>query len=52
MKKTTTIIVSMLLAVGLTAQIAPGQNHSSLLKAKMDKTTMSGDEALTHLKKK
>jgi hypothetical protein len=49
MKKTTTIIVSMLLAVGLTAQIAPGQNHSSLLKAKMDKTTMSGDEALTHL---
>jgi hypothetical protein len=49
MKKTTTIIASMLLAVGLTAQIAPGQNHSSLLKAKMDKTTMSGDEALTHL---
>lgn len=49
MKKTTTIIVSMLLAVGLTAQIAIGQNHSSLLKAKMDKTTMSGDEALTHL---
>ena len=49
MKKTTTIIVSMLLAVGLTAQIAPGQNHSNLLKAKMNKTTMSGDEALTHL---
>jgi hypothetical protein len=39
----------MLFTVGLTAQIAPGQNHSSLLKAKMDKTTMSGDEALTHL---
>jgi hypothetical protein len=39
----------LLLAVGLTAQIAPGQNHSNLLKAKMDKTTMSGDEALTHL---
>jgi len=49
MKKTTTIIASLLLAVGLTAQIAPGQNHSNLLKAKMDKTTMSGDEALTHL---
>jgi hypothetical protein len=49
MKKITTIIASMLLTLGLTAQIAIGQNHSSLLKAKMDKTTMSGDEALTHL---
>jgi len=49
MKKITTIIASMLLAVGLTAQIAPGQNHSKLLKAKMNKITMSGDEALTHL---
>ena len=49
MKKITTIIASMLLAVGLTAQIVPGQNHSKLLKAKMNKITMSGDEALTHL---
>ncbi|MDB0027462.1 glycoside hydrolase [Flavobacteriales bacterium] len=49
MKKITTIIASMLLTLGLTAQIAPGQNHSKLLKAKMDKITMSGDEALTHL---
>ncbi len=49
MKKITTIIASMLLTLGLTAQITPGQNHSKLLKAKMDKITMSGDEALTHL---
>ena len=49
MKKTTTIIVSLLVAVGMTAQIVPGQNHNGLLKAKNDKITMSGDEALSHL---
>ena len=49
MKKTTTIIASLLIAVGMTAQIVPGQNHNGLLKAKNDKITMSGDEALSHL---
>ena len=49
MKKTTTIIASLLIAVGMTAQIVPGQNHNGLLKAKNDKTTMSGDEILSHL---
>ena len=49
MKKTTTIIASLLVAVGMTAQIVPGQNHNGLLKAKNDKITMSGDEALSHL---
>jgi hypothetical protein len=49
MKKTTTIIASLLIAVGMTAQIVPGQNHNNLLKAKNDKITMSGDEALSHL---
>ena len=48
MKKTTTIIASLLVAVGMTAQIVPGQNHSNL-KAKSDKITMSGNEALSHL---
>ena len=28
MKKTTTIIASLLVAVGMTAQIVPGQNHN------------------------
>ena len=49
MKKTTTFITSILLSIGLFAQITPGQNHSHLLKAKNDKVTMSGDEALSHL---
>ena len=49
MKKTTTIIASLLVAVAMTAQIVPGQNHTGLLKAKNDKITMSGDEALSHL---
>jgi hypothetical protein len=49
MKKTTTIIAMLLITVGMTAQIVPGQNHNSLLKAKNDKITMSGDEALSHL---
>ena len=38
-----------MLTIGLCAQINPGQNHSHLLKAKNDKVTMSGDEALSHL---
>ncbi len=49
MKKTTTIIASLLIAVGMTAQIVPGQNHNGLLKAKNDKITMSGDEVLSYL---
>ena len=49
MKKTTTIIASLLVAVGMTAQIVPGQNHHGLLKAKNDKITMSGDEVLSYL---
>ena len=49
MKKTITIIASLLVAVGVTAQIVPGQNHNDLLKAKNDKITMSGDEALSYL---
>ena len=49
MKKTITIIASLLIAVGMTAQIVPGQNHNGLLKAKNDKISMSGDEALSHL---
>jgi hypothetical protein len=49
MKKTTTIIAGILFAVGLSAQIIPGQNHNGFLKAKNDKITMSGDEALSHL---
>ena len=48
MKKTTTFIASILFAVALSAQIVPGQNHSGL-KAKYDKITMSGNEALYHL---
>ena len=49
MKKTTTIIASILFAVGLSAQIVPGQHHNGSLKAKNDKITMSGNEALNHL---
>ena len=49
MKKTSTIIASILFAVGLSAQIVPGQNHNGFLKAKNDKITMSGSEALNHL---
>ena len=49
MKKTITIIASLLVAVGMTAQIVPDQNHNGLLKAKNDKITLSGDEVLSHL---
>ena len=48
MKKTTTFIASIFFSVGLSAQIIPGQHHSTL-KAIDDKVTMSGDEALSHL---
>ena len=48
MKKTTTFIACILFAAALSAQIVPCQNHSGL-KAKYDKITMSGNEALYHL---
>ncbi len=48
MKKTTTFIASILFSVGISAQIMPGQHHSTI-KAIDDKVTMSGDEALSHL---
>lgn len=48
MKKTITIITTLLLSIGLYAQIIPGKGTTSI-KAKNDKITMSGDEALNHL---
>jgi len=49
MKKTTTFIIGIMLTIASFAQITPGQNHNDLLKAKDDKVTMSGNEALSHL---
>jgi len=48
MKKTTTIFASLLICVGLSAQVNSSYTNN-LLKAKNDKVTMSGDEALSHL---
>jgi len=48
MKKTITIITSILFAVSLSAQITPGQNNPDL-KVKYDKVILSGDEDLSHL---
>ena len=49
MKKTITIIASILFAVNLSGQIVPGQDHSDLIKAKYDKKIMSGNEDLSNL---
>ena len=50
MKKTITILASLLVCVGLTAQINPSQTTNGILKKAInDKITMSGDEALSHL---
>ena len=50
MKKTITILASLLICVGLSAQINPSQTTNGILKkAVNDKITMSGDEALSHL---
>ncbi len=49
MKQTTTLIASILFAIGISAQIVPGQVNSILIKAKYDKIPLSGDEALSHL---
>ena len=50
MKKTITILASLLICVGLTAQINPSQTTNGILKKAInDKITMSGDEALSHL---
>ncbi len=48
MKKIITIITCTFISLGLSAQITAGK-HSSKLKAKDDKVTLSGDEALSHL---
>ena len=48
MKKIITIITCTFISLVLSAQITPGK-HSSKLKAKDDKVTLSGDEALSHL---
>ena len=48
MKKTITIITSILFTVSLSAQITPGQNNPDL-KVKYDKVILSGDEDLSHL---
>jgi len=49
MKRTATLLTTMIFAIGLFAQIVPGQNQKGLLKAKDDKVTMSGDEVLSRL---
>lgn len=49
MKKTTTLIASIFLAVTVSAQIIPGQNHKGLIKAVNDQKIMKGDENLSHL---
>lgn len=48
MKKTITIITSILFAVGLSAQINTNTNHPNL-KVKYDKVILSGNEVLSHL---
>ncbi|MAW21767.1 MAG: hypothetical protein CMD16_05180 [Flavobacteriales bacterium] len=48
MKKIITIITCTFISLGISAQITAGK-HSSKLKAKNDKITLSGDEALSHL---
>ncbi|MDG1349163.1 MAG: hypothetical protein P8P67_05605, partial [Flavobacteriales bacterium] len=50
MKKTTTFIAGILISAGLFAQVNSSQNYNKkLLKAKNDKITMTGEEALSHL---
>ena len=50
MKKTTTLLAGILVCAGLFAQVNSSQSYTkSLLKAKYDFITMSGDEALSHL---
>ena len=49
MKKTFTILTSVLFVTNLFAQITPGQDHSHLIKAKKDKIIMSGNEDLSYL---
>ena len=48
MKKTTTFLAGLLVSAGLFAQVNSSYT-SNLLKAKNDKVTMTGDEALSHL---
>jgi hypothetical protein len=49
MKKISTIVTSLLICIGLSAQIIPGHNYNKLLKAKNDKVDMRGDEVLNRL---
>lgn len=50
MKKTTTFLAGLLISAGLFAQVNSSQSYNNnLLKAKNDKVTMSGNEALSHL---
>ena len=50
MKKTITFFANFLICIGLTAQINPSQTTNGIMKkAKNNKITMSGDEALSHL---
>jgi len=50
MKKTITFLAGMIISAVLFAQVNSSQSYTkSLLKAKYDFTTMSGDEALSHL---
>jgi len=48
MKKTTTFLAGLLVSAGLFAQVNSSYT-SNLLKAKNDKVTMTGNEALSHL---
>ncbi len=50
MKKTTTFLAGLLISAGLFAQVNSSQSYNNnLLKAKNDKVTMIGNEALSHL---
>ena len=49
MKKTTTLIVSILFAVSISAQINPIKISKDLDIAEKNKVIRSGDEALSHL---
>ena len=50
MKKTTTFLAGLLISAGVFAQVNSSQSYNNnLLKAKNDKVTMSGNEALSHL---
>ena len=49
MKKTTTIIASILFSISVIAQITPGQNHKNLVKAIDNQIILKGDEVISNL---